>query len=185
MIILIGPSASGKTEIAKKLVSLFNFKKFVTSTTRSKRVNEVDGVDYYFLTKDAFENKIKENAFIEYTIYNDNYYGSLKSEIGDNKVLIIEPNGLKAFNEFKSKTDKSFFIKCDEKIREKRMLSRGDNPIDIKKRLLNDKNLFNDNLDVDYVIENDGNSTLEELAKKIYQLYIKDFTEVKQDTSLK
>ena len=185
MIILIGPSASGKTEIAKKLISLFNFKKFVTSTTRSKRVNEVDGVDYYFLTKDAFENKIKENAFIEYTVYNDNYYGSFKSEIGDNKVLIIEPNGLKAFNEFKSKTDKSFFIKCDENIREKRMLSRGDNPIDIKKRLLNDKNLFNNNLDVDYVIENDGNSTLEELAKKIYQLYIKDFTEVKQDTSLK
>ena len=60
MIILIGPSASGKTEIAKKLISLFNFKKFVTSNTRSKRVNEVDGVDYYFLTKDAFENKIKE-----------------------------------------------------------------------------------------------------------------------------
>ena len=54
MIILYGPSACGKTEVAKLLASSYSIKKVITHTTRSKRVNEVNGVDYYFVTKEEF-----------------------------------------------------------------------------------------------------------------------------------
>ena len=110
MIILIGPSASGKTEIAKKLISTFGYKKFVTTTTRNKRVGETDGIDYYFISVDEFKENLANNKFIETTIYNNNYYGSYKSEMGDNKVLIVEPNGLKAFQSLNDPHIISFFI---------------------------------------------------------------------------
>lgn len=172
MIILIGPSASGKTEIAKCLYSLFGYKKFVTTTTRDKRVNEIDGKDYYFISKDQFLECIKENKFIEYTTYNSNYYGSFKSENGEDKVLIVEPNGLTAFNNLRNKKIVSFYIDSEENERYKRMLARGDKIEDIEKRIENDRKIFNKNLPVDYIIEN-KNSTLEELSRKVNELYLK------------
>ena len=51
MIILIGPSASGKTEIAQILEKNYNLKKVITHTTREKRINEKENVDYYFVSK--------------------------------------------------------------------------------------------------------------------------------------
>ena len=97
MIILVGPSASGKTEIAKILIKEYGYQKFVTTTTRNIRINEKDNVDYHFINKDQFINKIKNDEFIEYVSYNDNFYGTEKKEIDKNKVLIVEPQGLKHF----------------------------------------------------------------------------------------
>lgn len=170
MIILIGPSASGKTEIAKKLISSFNYQKFVTTTTRAMRQNEKNKIDYYFISKEKFLEDIKQDLFIEYTIYNDNYYGSYKKEKDDNKVLIVEPNGLEAFKKLKDPHIVSFYIKSDENDRKERMIKRGDKKEDIIKRLNNDRLLFNDSIKTDFVIIN-KNSTLEELSKKINQLY--------------
>ena len=97
MIILVGPSASGKTEIAKILTTKYGFKKFVTSTTRAPRVNEINGLDYNFLTEDTFIKMRNNNEFIETTFYNNNYYGTEKKLIDDKTVLIVESNGLIAF----------------------------------------------------------------------------------------
>ena len=90
MIILVGPSASGKTEIAKILTTKYGFKKFVTSTTRAPRVNEINGLDYNFLTEDTFIKMRNNNEFIESTFYNNNYYGTEKKLIDDKTVLIVE-----------------------------------------------------------------------------------------------
>ena len=65
MLVLIGASASGKTEIAKLLTTAFGYKKIVTNTTREKRVNEINGVDYNFLSYDDFLDKKNRNYFIE------------------------------------------------------------------------------------------------------------------------
>lgn len=172
MIILIGPSASGKTEIAKKLISAFGYKKFVTTTTRNKRVGEIDGVDYYFISVDEFKENLANNKFIETTIYNNNYYGSYKSEMGDNKVLIVEPNGLKAFQSLNDPHIISFFIDSSEDDRYERMLKRGDEINDIKRRLHNDRKLFYENIKTDFRIIN-KNKSLEELSNNINNLYLK------------
>lgn len=92
MIILIGPSASGKTEIAKYLISTFSFNKFVTTTTRTPRVGEINDVDYHFINKDKFNDLVSNNKFIEYVNYNDNFYGTTLEEIDDKKVLILVSN---------------------------------------------------------------------------------------------
>ena len=172
MIILIGPSASGKTEIAKKLISAFGYKKFVTTATRNKRVGEIDGVDYYFISVDEFKENLANNKFIETTIYNNNYYGSYKSEMSDNKVLIVEPNGLKAFQSLNDPHIISFFIDSSEDDRYERMIKRGDEINDIKRRLHNDRKLFYENIKTDFRIIN-KNKSLEELSNDINNLYLK------------
>ena len=97
MLVLVGPSASGKSAIVKCLESKYGIKKFITCTTRPMRVGEVDKVDYYFMSKDEFTTRYENNEFIETVFYNGNYYGTLKSEAGINKVVILEPQGLKNF----------------------------------------------------------------------------------------
>ena len=65
MIILCGPSACGKTEIAKYLSQAFSLKKVVTNTTREKRIGEVNHVDYNFITKEEFL-KLKDQELLLY-----------------------------------------------------------------------------------------------------------------------
>lgn len=82
-VIFCAPSGAGKTTIVKHLLHHFPKLQFsVSACTRSKRENEVDGKDYYFLSVNEFKKKIKNNEFIEWEeVYNGNYYGTLKSEI--------------------------------------------------------------------------------------------------------
>ena len=101
MIILIGPSASGKTEVVKYLVENFGYTKLVTNTTREKRIGEIDGKDYNFITREDFLNKLNNNEFFEYVEYNSNYYGTLKKDITDEKVVILEPKGFQAYHHSK------------------------------------------------------------------------------------
>ncbi|MGN1295597.1 MAG: guanylate kinase, partial [Bacilli bacterium] len=89
MIILYGPSACGKTEVAKLLASSYSIKKVITHTTRPKRINEVHGVDYYFVSKDEFIALKEDGAFVETACYNSNFYGSSKKEIQDDKCCIL------------------------------------------------------------------------------------------------
>ncbi|GAB4201122.1 MAG: guanylate kinase [Bacteroidia bacterium] len=84
LIVFSGPSGSGKTTIVKSLLNkyphLFGFS--VSATTRPKRDGETHGKDYYFISKEEFQNKIDNNEFIEWEqVYEGLYYGTLKSEI--------------------------------------------------------------------------------------------------------
>lgn len=84
LFILSGPSGVGKSTVG---ISLINFlgrdkiRRVVTTTTRPPRAGEVDGVDYFFVSKEKFISKIKDGVFLEYAITNDEYYGSLTSDI--------------------------------------------------------------------------------------------------------
>ena len=83
-IIFSAPSGSGKTTIVKHLVSKMpNLGFSISACTRDKRGrSEENGKDYYFLTAEAFKNKIDEDAFIEWEeVYEGNFYGTLKEEI--------------------------------------------------------------------------------------------------------
>lgn len=83
MIVFTAPSGAGKTTIVRHLLSTYDFLSFsVSATNRAKRKHEVDGKDYHFLSTETFKEKIQEKAFIEWEeVYEDQYYGTLKSEI--------------------------------------------------------------------------------------------------------
>ncbi len=86
LLVLSSPSGGGKTVVAKHLISKYNqFVFSVSATTRSPRINEQEGIDYYYLSKDEFEKLLLEEKFIESEEIFGNYYGTLKSEI-ENKV---------------------------------------------------------------------------------------------------
>ncbi|MFA6648380.1 MAG: guanylate kinase [Candidatus Izemoplasmatales bacterium] len=97
MLVLIGPSASGKTESAKIMINRYPISRVVTCTTRKKRINEIDGFDYHFVSKNKFNQLKKEGYFIETAFYNNNFYGTPKNELSDDKFIILEPQGLKSF----------------------------------------------------------------------------------------
>ena len=91
-IIIAAPSGSGKSSIVNMLLNDDNLKlNFSTSaTTRPKRVNEVDGKNYYFFTIEKFKEKIKNNEFVEWEeVYKDTFYGSLISELENSTNDII------------------------------------------------------------------------------------------------
>ena len=93
MLVFIGASASGKTEIVKILIRDYGFNKIITHTTRKKRKNEIDGIDYHFLSLTEFLSRKDENYFIETEKYDGNYYGTAFKDTGINNVLIVDPNG--------------------------------------------------------------------------------------------
>lgn len=173
MIILIGPSAVGKTEIAKELYRLFNIKKVITHTTRPKRLNEIEDVDYHFVTKDEFLALKADDFFVETTFYNGNYYGTSKNEVRDDKVLIVDPNGKNAFLKLQDQNIVIFYLNADEELRKKRMIERGDLNSAIEERISKDRLYFNEDAKkgVNFIINNE-NKSIEEITKEIYNKYI-------------
>ncbi|MDD3207612.1 MAG: AAA family ATPase [Bacilli bacterium] len=181
MIILVGASASGKTEIAKILTRKYGIVKAITHTTRDMREGEKNGVDYFFVSKDEFASLAKQNAFVETTFYNGNYYGCSKSQVNDDKAVIVDPNGLKEFLKLNDPRVIAFYIEADEKTRYQRMLSRGDSMQNALKRIENDKKDFNPkNVGfTHYIIINEDN-TLEEAADIVYRKYLGSLNNLKR-----
>ena len=174
MIIIIGASASGKTVTALDLQKRYGLVKAITTTTREKRVGETDGVEYFFITKEEFQKRLNEGKFVESSLYNNNYYGCGVDQVADNKIVVLDPNGLHAFNKLNNKNIVSFLLIADPKTREERMNIRGDKQENIKMRLENDVIDFSLNKigKVDFVIHTD-NKTIQETADEIYDLYKK------------
>ena len=82
LLVISSPSGTGKTTICKKLLEYDkNIHLSVSVTTRKKRKNEVEGIDYYFRTKNDFLTLKSKNSFIENALVFENYYGTLKSEV--------------------------------------------------------------------------------------------------------
>ena len=96
ILIITAPSGAGKTSVTTHLLQRFPELGFsVSAATRSRRENEIDGVDYYFLPLEEFQERIKNNEFIEWEmVYEGKYYGTLKSELHriwkSNKVPVLD-----------------------------------------------------------------------------------------------
>ncbi len=172
MLILVGASASGKTEIAKRLIKTYGFEKFITHTTRPPRVGEINHIDYHFVSLEEFNMLEASSFFIETTNYNGYKYGTSYKEIGPKKVLIVDPNGANEFIKKSPENVKIFFIQTPKVIRKERMLKRNDTLKEIETRLESDDPLFAiQQLDrVDYIIENNHIhlSTLTKIVNDYY-----------------
>ena len=98
--VVSGPSGTGKSSIRERVLENDDNLRFsISCTTREPRGGEVDARDYSFISHAAFEERIKENAFIEYALVHDHYYGTLRSEVeqyvteGQDVVLDIDVQG--------------------------------------------------------------------------------------------
>ncbi|NLL68644.1 MAG: hypothetical protein GX232_00345 [Acholeplasmataceae bacterium] len=176
MIVIVGASASGKTEIAKILIKKYGYHKCVTTTTRPPRIGEVDRVDYHFLSREDFLSKVKEKAFVEVTNYQNNFYGIQRKDITPGAIVIVDPNGA---NELVLQLGSKVYLVLVESSREdrkRRMLNRGDQLDLVIKRLESDDEVFNKDklLRVDLYINN-CTQTLEELADIIHNNYQNNF----------
>ena len=172
MIILVGASASGKTEIAKALAERYGIVKAITHTSRPMRVGERNDIDYHFVTDEEFLALKEKDAFVETTFYNNHYYGCSKAEIGDNKCVVVDPNGLKSFRALGDDRIVAFYLRASRKTREERMKNRKDKPELIVQRLENDEVSFDEATlpPMDYVIDTDQ-KTISELTEMVYRLY--------------
>ncbi len=100
LIIISGPSGAGKGTVLAEVFKLKpNLKYSVSATTRSPRPGEIDGVHYFFITKEAFEQKISKGEMLEHATYCNNYYGTPADFVEEQRllgydiVLEIEPCG--------------------------------------------------------------------------------------------
>ncbi len=99
LIVISGPSGAGKGTVCKELMKKYNYNISISATTRSPREGEVDGVNYHFLDKKSFEEKLSRNEFLEYAQVYGNYYGTLKKGVedelnnGNNIILEIDIQG--------------------------------------------------------------------------------------------
>jgi len=168
MIILVGESASGKSTIEKQLVKN-GLNKIVSYTTRPIRDGEIDGIDYHYISEEDFLYHLKINFFAEYTIYNGWYYGVAHKDCLDNSVCVVEPHGFRQLLKIKDLHIKSFYIQVPERVRLKRMVDRGDNLLEVFRRIFSDQGLFQFiDKEVDYVVQNIAiNDCLQEVLNKI------------------
>ena len=178
MLILSSPSGAGKTTITKKIQQKYqNFKISVSHTTRTPRPNEVDGIDYYFVTRNKFEELIKNNEFYEYAKIFDNYYGTSKNSVkeilkNNNDVLFdIDWQGTQQLSRFEELNLLKIFILPPNKDElEKRLVQRNqDEPNIVKKRLKAYSEDITHWNDYDYVIINDN---LENCIKQIEKILL-------------
>lgn len=175
MIVLTGKSGSGKSTIEKELIKN-GYEKIVSYTTRNKRDNEIDGVDYHFITVENFMKLEKQGVFAEYTCYGDNYYSVAKKDCNEGKVLVVEKDGLIQLK--KNKVEMvSFYIDVDVETRYQRMIK--DKREKILCRIEKDGVVFEGiEKKVDYVIKNYDNQLqkcVEEILKRAREKDIERF----------
>ena len=180
MVILSSPSGAGKTTLTKKIQQKYqNIKISVSHTTRKPRSNEVEGIDYFFVSHEEFKKKILNNEFYEHAKIFDNFYGTSKNSVNillkkKNDILFdVDWQGTQQLNKFKElKLIKIFLVPPNKQELEKRLVQRNqDIPEVIAKRL----KAYEDDIfhwsDYDYVIINDN---LDHCFKQIEKIIIEE-----------
>ena len=177
MVILSSPSGAGKTTITKKIQQKYqSFKISVSHTTRKPRSNEVDGVDYHFISKNEFEKLIKDQKFYEYAKIFDNYYGTLKQNVDElikkNDIIFdIDWQGTKQLSKYKNlDLIKIYLLPPNKDELKKRLVRRNQNSDEeVDKRF----KAFDEDIkhwqDYDYVLINEN---LENCYKQIEKIII-------------
>ena len=158
IIVLVGKTASGKTTVANELCKHHGYKRIITYTTRPMRKNEVQDVDYHFISDEQFNEMVKNNEFTEHKRYNTAHgvwsYGSIvtseQEHSDDCYVIILTPQGLRDLSRKVSRYI-AFYLDVGLESQLERLKKRGDEEQQIIKRLKNDAKDFENVLDiVDY-----------------------------------
>lgn len=184
VLIVVGPSGVGKDTLMLKLFQKYPncFQKGVTTTSRPIRQGEKEGVNYYYVSKEAFLKLKEENGFVETNFYNNNYYGLSKKELEKAKTMdkvmyaIIDINGAYSVHNLKIPANYIAFLPPSFESLKQRLLDRGTEKKDVIEGRINiakeeierikrtdffNYKIINDNLEVAF----------QELDSKIKELY--------------
>ena len=163
LIVLSGPSGSGKGTIIKSLLaSRKDTVLSISVTTRQPRPGEIDGIHYFFRTRDEFEKMISTDSLLEYANYNGNYYGTPEESIkkwlaeGKNVLLEIEVQGAEQVMDHRSDLVSIFITIPSMEELERRLRERGtENEETIRSRMAVAKRELTRAFRYDYVVLND------------------------------
>lgn len=175
MIVIVGPSASGKTEVVKYMTKEMGYHKIPTYTTRPMRVNEVNDVDYHFITETEFKEIEKQAGFLESVCYHDNYYGTRIERLSDYGLLIVNLEGLSSI--YEAYHDQIFYVifSTDEQVRRNRMIQRGDSIRDIEKRIVKERAYFDSSIlekfNFVHLTLDTTHHSVEELSEMVHSKY--------------
>jgi len=168
LIIISSPSGAGKTTVCKRIIDYDNKVKLsISHTTRTPRDNEINGVDYFFISSDKFNKKIRDRSFLEYANVFGNYYGTSKKYVeeilsNDFDVLFdIDWQGAKQIsNSNLAKIVTIFIVPPSKEIVLERLKQRsketGDDHDAIHKRMLEYDNEMKHSNDYSYIVTNDN-----------------------------
>ena len=180
MFIFTAPSGAGKTTIVRHLLKQYDFLGFsISATTREKRAHEVDGKDYYFLSKEEFDKRVKNDEFVEWEEVYEDRYGTLKSEVervwalNKHVVFDIEVKGATNIKKLYGDRCKAIFIKPPSlKILIERLTNRNtESESSLRKRIARVKREMTYQNSFDAVLVND----LLEVALKEAEFFIETF----------
>lgn len=171
LIVISGPSGVGKDTLVKEYMKTNEAFLSISATSRKIRGNEKDGVDYYFLSKEEFEERIDEGDFLEYAIYNECYYGTPKSKIeeilneGKDVFLVIEVQGGLQIKEKIKNSVLIFILPPSLEVLEERLRNRGSDSNEmIENRLEIALNEIEISKKYDYtIINNDINNAVDKI----------------------
>ena len=182
VIIFSAPSGSVKTTIIKRLLSYFpEFEFSISATSRKPRAGETDGHDYYFLSKESFEEKVNNNQFLEWEeVYAGTRYGTLKSEIdriwGNGKIVVFDVDvlgGMRLKEYFGSKALSIFVMPPSIEVLEQRLRIRNTETEEaIQKRLSRSSLELQHSTKFDLTIVNDILENAVEEAKMNIQSFL-------------
>ena len=182
-LIILGPSAVGKDIIIKMLLKKYPeiFYKLVSFTTRKIREGEKEGIDYFYITKEKFQEKKNENKLIGIQEYNDNFYASDKSKLDElmnkgEKIIILNYN-IETANKVKDELDFNCIAilpPSEDELRN-RLKNRGTKPEEMEKRMKNslkEMKLINEANYIQFRVVNDEKDIcfkkIENHIKKLY-----------------
>ncbi len=179
LIIISSPSGAGKTTICKKIINQdTKIKLSISHTTRPPRDNEINGVDYFFVSCDEFNGKILDQSFLEYAKVFGNYYGTSKKNVrellsrGSDVLFDIDWQGAaQILNSNLAKIVTIFLVPpSKEEVLERlkdRSKETGDNHEAVQKRMLEYENEMSHSNEYNYVVVNEN---IEECTKKVIDI---------------
>lgn len=178
MLVLVGKSGSGKTTIEEELIQKHGFKRAISHTTRPKREKDIDGYNYFFVTKEEMEKLRQENKLAERIEYLGEVYALTKEQCKDDRVVVVAPDGLMQLKEKNDLDIFSIYIDVSEDVRYKRMINRGDSIENVEKRIKNDDSIFDGiaEKEVDIKLCNDSND-----VNAIVKIVLEKYEEYKRE----
>ena len=175
MLVIVGSAGSGKTTVLKALEKK-GYRRIVTYTTRPPRNNEIDGIDYNFITNEKFCQLAQKGFFAETSEYLSSFgicrYGSARYSFENSEGMIaLDVNGVKSLKGNKNIMTLNAFVvylHVTEKLLEQRLYSRGDSKAEIAQRMRHDRDTLHDIKKYsDLVIHIDEEITVEDIVDKI------------------
>ncbi|XMB66844.1 guanylate kinase [Mycoplasmatota bacterium zrk1] len=176
LVVVSGPSGVGKGTVRKALFELDNqmFSYSVSMTTRKPREGEIDGVDYYFVTREEFEQRIKDDMFLEYAEFVGNYYGTpidkVEEKLNEGLEVILEIETAGALQVRKKVHDAIliFLVPPTKQALYDRLIRRGtESSYQVEKRIAKADNEFRLAHKYDYIVVNDE---INNAADRIYAI---------------